>query len=92
VVSRLEFGDIISLCHSELSEALEEAETLIASCEVQIAPNGQHATHMLGEHIIEVNSRIGDFLNPYMYLVYLLSKWAGLKELTQESMTHFPPW
>lgn len=31
-------------------------------------------------------------LNPYMYLVYLLSKLPGLKELTKESLTPYLPW
>lgn len=31
-------------------------------------------------------------LNPYMYLVYLLSNLPGLKELNQESVTPFLPW
>lgn len=31
-------------------------------------------------------------LNPYMYLVYLLSKLPGLKELTKEFLTPYLPW
>jgi transposase len=31
-------------------------------------------------------------LNPYMYLVYILSKLPSLNELTQESLTPFLPW
>ena len=31
-------------------------------------------------------------LNPYMYLVYLLTKLPSLKELTHESLTPYLPW
>jgi len=31
-------------------------------------------------------------LNPYMYLVFLLTKLPGLKELTAESLTPYLPW
>lgn len=44
-------------------EELEEAKTLIPHCQVLITPNGQHSTHMLGEHTLEINRRIGDFLH-----------------------------
>jgi pimeloyl-ACP methyl ester carboxylesterase len=46
-------------------EELEEAKVLIPHCEVLITPNGQHNTHMLGEHTIEINRRILDFLQRY---------------------------
>jgi len=43
-------------------EELEEARTLITDCEVLVTSSGPHATHMLGEHTLEVNRRITDFL------------------------------
>lgn len=43
-------------------EELEEAKTLIPDCEVLVTPNGVHGTHLLGEHTIEINRRINDFL------------------------------
>jgi hypothetical protein len=39
-----------------------------------------------------IESAKANQLNPYMYLVYLLSKLPGLKELTQESLTPYLPW
>lgn len=39
-----------------------------------------------------IESAKSNQLNPYMYLVYLLSKLPGLKELTQESLTPYLPW
>lgn len=39
-----------------------------------------------------IESAKANQLNPYIYLVYLLSKLPGLKELTQESLTPFLPW
>lgn len=39
-----------------------------------------------------IESAKANQLNPYMYLVYLLSKLPGLKELTQESLTPYMPW
>ena len=39
-----------------------------------------------------IESAKANQLNPYMYLVYLLSKLPGLNELTQESLAPFLPW
>ena len=39
-----------------------------------------------------IESAKANQLNPYMYLVYLLSTLPGLKELTQESLAPFLPW
>ena len=39
-----------------------------------------------------IESAKANQLNPYMYLVYLLSKLPGINELTQESLAPFLPW
>jgi len=39
-----------------------------------------------------IESAKANQLNPYMYLVHLLSKLPSLKELTQESLSSFLPW
>lgn len=39
-----------------------------------------------------IESAKANQLNPYMYLVHLLSKLPSLNELTQESLTPFLPW
>lgn len=39
-----------------------------------------------------IESAKANQLNPYMYLVYLLTKLPGLKELNQESLEPFLPW
>ena len=39
-----------------------------------------------------IESAKANQLNPYMYLVHLLSKLPNLKELTKESLTPFLPW
>jgi len=52
-------------------------------------PRGAKASAIV--HSMIESAKINQ-LNPYMYLVYILSKLPCLNELTQESLTPFLPW